>query len=59
MKKTLGFVLVVEAGDLENKTRLLIKSLRTFGGELKDSPIWAVQPRKGKRLSQKTFDTFS
>lgn len=51
----LGIIIVIEHGDLEQKTKLLIDSIRTFGGEIKDSKIWAVKPRKGKAISNETL----
>ena len=52
----INFVLVIEAGDLEIKSVLLIKSIRKFGGEFSDCPIWAVQPRLGRNLSEQTLN---
>lgn len=54
--KKLGIIIVIESGDLEQKARLLIDSIRTFGGEAKNSKIWAVKPRKGKSLSKETLN---
>ena len=59
MKERIGFALVVEAGDLERKAMLLIESIREFGGSLKNAPIWAIQPRRGAKISQKTFEFFA
>ena len=56
--KKLGIIIVVEAGDLEQKTRLLVESIRTFGGDIADSKIWAVKPRKGKALKRETLHFF-
>lgn len=57
-EKKLAFVLVVEAGKLEAQSRLLVESIRTWTGIYAQCQIWAVQPRKGERLSQQTLDTF-
>lgn len=51
----LGIIIVVESGDLEQKAKLLIDSIRTFGGGVKDSKIWTVKPRKGKALREATL----
>lgn len=51
----LGIIIVIESGDIEQKTKLLIDSIRTFGGDIKDSKIWAVKPRKGKELANETL----
>ncbi len=51
----LGIIIVIESGDLEQKTQLLVDSIRTFGGGIKDSKIWAVKPRKGKAISSETL----
>lgn len=52
----LGIIIVIESGDLEQKTKLLIESIRTFGGEAKNSKIWVIKPRKGKSLSNETIN---
>lgn len=52
----LGIITVVEAGDLEQKSRLLIESIRKLGGDLKNVTIWALKPRKGKPISKFTLD---
>jgi hypothetical protein len=49
---------MVEHGDLELKTRLLVESIRRIPA-LASCPIYAVQPRPGKALSQTTMDVFS
>ena len=48
----------MEHGDLEAKARLQVESIRRFGGEFRESPIWMIQPRKGKAVSQDTLDFF-
>ena len=53
--ETLGIIIVIEQGDLEQKTKLLIESIRTFGGEIKDAHIWTVKPRRGKSLTDETI----
>ena len=46
------FVLVVEAGILEQQARLLCESLRAHTGRYRDAPIVAMAPRKERRPSQ-------
>jgi hypothetical protein len=58
MSSDLVFVLVVEAGNLEGQAALLIESIRGFTGPFRDSPIWVVQPRPGRAISQTTLDIF-
>lgn len=53
--KKLGIITVIETGDLEQKTKLLVDSIRTFGGEICNSKIWAIKPRKGKAITQETL----
>lgn len=59
MDYQLGFAIVVESGDLEQKAVLLVESIREYAGPLKHSPIWAIQPRLGSRISQETINTFA
>lgn len=56
--KKLGIIIVIESGDLEQKYKLLVDSIRTFGGAIKNSKIWAVKPRKGKAISKETLKFF-
>jgi len=55
---SINFLFVVEQGDLEKKSSLLVSSIREFAGEYRDSDIWALQPRKGKNISRSTLDFF-
>lgn len=48
------FIYVIEKGILEKQTILSIKSLRTFGGDLKNSPVKCFCPRPNKNLSPNT-----
>ena len=41
----IGFVICVEGNVLGSQALLLCESLRRFGGEYRDCPIWAVSPR--------------
>jgi len=54
MTGTIGFVTVVESGDLESQAVFLVESIRRLP-ELRDSPIYVVQPRLGRPVSQKTL----
>ncbi len=51
----IGFVFIIEHGDLENKGLLLAKSLRRFFNTSEECPIFAVQPRKGKIIRESTI----
>lgn len=57
-KKTIEIVICTEKSYLESYSKLLISSLREFGGEFKDIPIFSYQPRKNFKISQKTIDFF-
>lgn len=52
------FVHIVERGDLESKSILLCSSIRKYCGIYKNSVIYAVTPRKGKEVSDKTKDVY-
>jgi hypothetical protein len=52
------FVCCVESGLLENQTVRMIESLRRWGGQLRESPIFAVTPRMGLPLSRQTHRDF-
>ena len=52
------FILCCEKGYLENTSRLLIDSIRTFGGAYKDSAIYVYRPRMGPEVSAETRDFF-
>jgi len=41
------FLLCVERGPLEAQTLLCVESLRAFGGELAEAPVYAFAPRPG------------
>jgi hypothetical protein len=55
MKYRLGFVIIIEHGELESKTTLLVESIRRLP-VLQDCPIYVVQPRPGALPSRATFD---
>jgi hypothetical protein len=58
LKHSVAFIICSEKGELEKKSLLFAKSLRNFGGVLKDAPIYSVAPRKGKNISEKTLNIF-
>lgn len=54
----LAFVACVESGALEQKARLLVKSIRRFGGAHRDAPIHTFAPRAGRAISDATLAVF-
>lgn len=59
MTPSIAFIICSEQGYLERMSVLFVKSLRTFGGNLKDVPIYSYAPRVGKNISNwagKQFD---
>lgn len=52
------FVCCVESGALENQTVRMIESLRRWGGEFANVPVFAVTPRFGPPISHKTCQAF-
>jgi len=51
-------IICTERGYLESMARLLIYSLREFGGEFKDIPVYSYQPRKKYKISKETVSFF-
>jgi hypothetical protein len=51
MTPSILFVACVEDGPLEQKARLLVRSIRRFGGRWADAPIHTFAPRKGRGIS--------
>ncbi len=51
---SIRFVACVESGALEQKARLLIRSIRRFGGRWADAPIETFAPRAGRAVSDTT-----
>jgi len=47
-----SFVLSVEQGKLESQAILLVESLRRFGGNYANCPVYAVSPRPSRQMSQ-------
>jgi hypothetical protein len=54
----IAFVAVTEAGNLENQSALLFRSIRKYCGRFKDAPIHSFQPRKGPPLKNETLTLF-
>lgn len=52
---TIDIVICTESGYLEAQAKLLVYSIRHFGGFLKDAAIFSYQPRKGKQLQRSTL----
>lgn len=52
------FVCCVESGSLESQTVRMIESLRRWGGQFANAPVFAVTPRFGSPLSHKTHEVF-
>ena len=51
-------VICTERGYLESMSKLLISSLREFGGKFRDVPIFSYQPRKELEISSETIAFF-
>ena len=58
MGAQLEIVICTERGSLENTSKLLVSTLRKFGGSLKNTPIISYQPRKGLTISESTKKFF-
>ena len=58
MTSSIAFLICTEPGDLAEKSLLLAESLRCFGGTLKDSPIYSVQPREGDEIDPQILEKF-
>lgn len=54
----LAIVICTESGELEKYSKLLVSSLRTFGGKFKNTPIFSFQPRAGLQISNETKSFF-
>ena len=57
-KNKIEIVICTEKGYLESMSKLLVASLREFGGEFKDVPIFSYQPRKEFQISPETIAFF-
>ena len=51
-------IICTEQGYLESNSKLLVSTIREFGGKYKDIPIVSYQPRKSKRISKDTIKFF-
>ena len=58
LKNNIEIVICTEKGYLESMSKLLVASLREFGGEFKDVPIFSYQPRKEFQISPETIAFF-
>ena len=58
MSVPIAFVICTEPGRLENESLLLAESIRKFGGDLKNSPIYSFHPRQGEPISCKAKNAF-
>jgi hypothetical protein len=55
---SLRFVACVEAGPLEEKGRLMVRSIRRFGGRWSGAPIDTFAPRAGRPIADETRSFF-
>jgi len=55
---SISVIINTEKGRLEGESKMLIESIRQFGGRFKDVPIYSYQPRKGFELSKSTISFF-
>jgi len=51
-------IICTEQGKLESMTKVLVSSLRNFGGRASNWPIYSYAPRSGKKPSRDTIDFF-
>jgi hypothetical protein len=58
MTTPLAFVICTEEGPLERLSTLFARSLRTFGGTLRDAPIYSIAPRPGRDIRRTTYQDF-
>ena len=58
MSVPIAFLICTEPGRLERQSLLLAESIRKFGGDLKESPIYSFHPRKGQPISNETKNAF-
>lgn len=56
--QTISIIIITEKGRLEAQSKMLVESIRQFGGRFKDVPIYSYQPRKGFDVSKKTLVFF-
>lgn len=53
---SIAFLMCVESGDLEEKAKLLCRSIRRYGGRFAMAPVYSFQPRKGNAPAMKTLN---
>ena len=58
MSTPIAFVICTEPGNLEKQSLLLVRSLREFGGSLKNTPVYSFHPRLGANISKQTLKSF-
>ncbi|MDY6936876.1 MAG: hypothetical protein SWY16_04345 [Cyanobacteriota bacterium] len=58
MSIPVAFLICTEAGDLAEKSLLLARSLRCFGGQFQDAPIYSFQPRDGEAIEPQILEQF-
>jgi len=58
MAQSLSFIICTECGKLEQLSILLARSIRRFGGALRDAPIISYQPRPGPAIARATARQF-
>jgi hypothetical protein len=58
MSLPIAFLICTEPGRLEKQSLFLVESIRKFGGNMKDTPIYSIHPRKGEPISSKTKKAF-
>ncbi len=54
----MAFLICTEPGRLERLSRLLVRSLRRWGGRLRDAPVFSFAPRPGLDVSPETLAEF-
>ena len=59
MSLPLAFVICTEPGRLEKQSQILAESIRTFGGKLKNTPIYSFHPRQGAPVADDTLKQFA
>ena len=55
----IAFIICTEPGRLEKQSQILAESIRQFGGNLKDTPIYSFHPRQGEPVADETLKQFA
>lgn len=58
MSASIAFIICTEPGRLEKQSLLLVESIRKFGGNLKDTPIYSFHPRQDGYIADSTQSAF-